>query len=278
MHEVRLAAIAPRLAGIIVASIATSRGFCAEPPLPPAAEAVRKYLLEAEYPELFDDAQYRVRIENMVVADVDNDGRKEVVVHYLPHYRQSATIVLFRISDEFEVSRITEGLAPGPLQPLTGDYLDSHTLGLAVDFTIDDEKTDAKTRQTFVELALEQFGGLVTYANFYHADSRSGHAAYIDLTQLRNPPAASNCENFEFATVREIAVGPLKGRTENLLAAWVGEEIYLYAIKGVRNNGLLDKKIWIRPVPKDFQGFVPGKGLTYRTKSGAEQVLEAEPE
>ena len=50
----------------------------------------------------------------------------------------AATIVFYRIAENLEVSRVIEGLAPGPLQPLSGEYLDSHTLGAAADLDLMD--------------------------------------------------------------------------------------------------------------------------------------------
>jgi hypothetical protein len=46
------------------------------PAVSPVAAAIEKYVLETEYPEEFDDVLYRVRAENLVIADIDGDGRQ----------------------------------------------------------------------------------------------------------------------------------------------------------------------------------------------------------
>ncbi|MGB7904594.1 MAG: hypothetical protein WCF43_07875, partial [Steroidobacteraceae bacterium] len=67
--------------------------------LPPEAEAVQKYILENDYPERFKDTTYRTRIEDLLIVDVDGDGAKEVVVSFHPHYRQSPTVVIYRLDE-----------------------------------------------------------------------------------------------------------------------------------------------------------------------------------
>jgi hypothetical protein len=105
----------------------------------PRLEAVKKYILETDYPEVFGTEQYKTRIEGVLDVDIDNDGAREIVVLYFPHYRQSASIVIYKISSDLRVTRVTERLAPGPLQKVSGDYLDSHNLGMGVDFEIQGE-------------------------------------------------------------------------------------------------------------------------------------------
>lgn len=260
------------LAGIL----ACGPSVPANPMPPPEAEAVRKYILEADYPELFQGAHYRTRIENLIVADVDNDGRDDVTVQFLPHYRQSATVVFYRVSESMNVTRVVEGLAPGPLQAVSGDFLDTHALGLGVDFSIDDSEVSDEAVDSVRRHALEQFGSLVAYANFFHADSRAGNGAFIDLTHIQDLPASKNCESFEFSRIKGTAVGQLKGRDQNYLAAWVGDEIYIYLIRAFRDDGLLEKDSWVRMAPAGFLGFQPGRGLTYLTLSGSEDTLDFE--
>lgn len=261
-------------AGVLVCGLTPA----ANATLPPEAEAVRKYILESDYPEVLQGTHYRTRIENLIIADVDNDGRNDVTVQFLPHYRQSATVVFYRVSESTEVTRVVEGLAPGPLQAISGDFLDSHVLGLGVDFSIADSQGSAEAGDTARKLALGHFGGLVAYASFFHADARAGKGAFIDLTHIQDLPESRSCESFEFSRTREIAVGKLKGRNQNYLAAWVGNEIYIYLIRAFRDDGLLDKKSWVRRAPSGFQGFKPGKGLAYVTASGIEETLDLETE
>lgn len=236
----------------------------------PRLEAVRKYILEEDYPEVFGKTDYKTRIENVLDVDIDNDGAKEIVIQYFPHYRQSAPIIIYKIDSAMKVTRVTEGLAPGPLQKLSSDYLDSHNLGMAVDFEISGGKSDPEAiLQTAEKTGM---GGLVAYDSFFHMDSRKGPVSYIDMRGVKLP-GKHDCSEFEFSRVRQIAVGHLREDPKmNYLAAWVGDEIYVYLIRGISDQGLLDKKLWVIKAPHGFTGFEPNQGLVYKTETG-EAVL-----
>jgi hypothetical protein len=241
--------------------------------LPPLVGAVQNYILEKDYPELFGDRSYRTKIENAVIADLDGDGQSEVIVHFMPHYRQSPTIMIYRVAPDMTVTRVKEGLAPGPLQPLTNEFLDSHTLGEAVDFDLAGQQGDAAARRKFGESAMRQFGGVVEYANFYHADGRKGAGVYVDMAGTTPPDKSRTCEDFQFSAVREISVGAVAAiGKENVLAAWAHSNVYLYRIKSFAPSGLLDKQMWTVDLAADFRGFAPGPGrpgpLKYLTASG----------
>jgi hypothetical protein len=232
----------------------------------PRLEAVKKYILEKDYPEVFGTDHYKTRIEGVLDVDVDNDGSREIVILYFPHYRQSAPIVIYKISSDLKVSRVTEGLAPGPLQKLSGDYLDSHNLGTGVDFEISGE--NAKPEKVLHIVAKDGMFGLVAYDSFFHMDGRTGPSSFIDMRGVKLPSAKHDCESFEFSRVKQIAAGHLhEDSTQNYLAAWVGDEIYVYLIRGVSNDGLLNKKLWVIKAPKGFNGFETGQGLTYKTET-----------
>lgn len=235
----------------------------------PRIEAFKKYILEKDYPEAFGDTRYHARIENVLDVDIDNDGKKELVVQYYPHYRQSATVIIYRVSAELELTRVTEGLAPGPLRKLSGDYLDSHELGQAVDFTAGQGPGKAGEADKVLQVALSKFGGVVSYHSFYHADMWKGPAYYLGMTNTELPSHAQDCSSFEFSRVSQIAAGGLReDSSKNYLAAWVGDEIYVYLIRGVSSQGMLDKKLWVVKAPAGFKGFLPGQGLAYETASG----------
>jgi hypothetical protein len=230
----------------------------------PRLEVVKKYILEKDYPEVFGTDHYKTRIEGFLDVDVDNDGSREIVVLYFPHYRQSAPIVIYKISSDLKVTRVTEGLAPGPLQELSGDYLDSHTLGMAVDFEIPAEKITPE--QLMQIMTKNGMNGFVFYDSFYHLDGRTGSPSIIDMRNVKVPSNKHDCESFEFSKVKQIAAGHLReDSTQNYLAAWVGDEIYVYLIRDVSNDGLLNKKLWVIKAPQGFNGFETGQGLTYKT-------------
>lgn len=242
--------------------------------LPASVAAVQKYMLEQDYPEAFGDKHYKTKIQNVVVSDLDGDGQAEVIVHFMPHYRQSPTIVIYRVTSDMKVKRVTEALAPGPLVRLTGNFLDSHTLGAAADMTAGAQQGDANVRRKFVDALLNSKASVVEYVNFFHMDGREGGGAYIDMTSLAVPPAKETCEDFEFSTVQQISAGivPALGKGM-LLAAWVPTKVYLYRIKSFAASGMLEKEVWAVDLPKDFNGFLPGVDgpMKYRTVSGAEQ-------
>ena|SRR5579863_880901 len=233
----------------------------------PRLEALKKYILDKDYPEVFGDANYKTRIEGVLDVDIDNDGSKEFVVQYFPHYRQSPPIVIYKVSADLEVKKVTEGLAPGPLQPLSGDYLDSHNLGMAVDFELQGPKS--APQEVLGVAAKSGMTGLVAYDQFFHMDGRSGSPSFIDMRGVKVPMGKRDCAGFEFSRVKQIAAGGLQEDSKrNYLAAWVADEIWVYLIRGISQKGLLDKQLWVIKVPKGFAGFEPNQGLTYKTESG----------
>jgi hypothetical protein len=174
--------------------------------------------------------------------------------------------VIYKIGADLKVTRVAEGLAPGPLQKLSGDYLDSHTLGMAVDMDVPSGKATLETvLQTMTRNGLN---GLVIYDSFYHIDSRKGSPSIIDMRGVKLLTKDHDCASFEFSRVKQIAVGHLReDASNNYLAAWVGDEIYVYLIRGISDEGMLDKKLWVIKVPQGFNGFETGHGLTYKTET-----------
>jgi len=255
--------------GLALVALGLSGATAQTESLPPVAVAVQKYVLEVEYPEQFGNKSYRMRAENLVIADLDGDGQREAIAHYVPHYRQSPMIVIYRVASDMTVTRVREGLAPGPLRPLTGDYLDSHATD-AADIDIADRQTDPASRRKLVESILEQFGSVVEYANFFHVDARNGGGTYIDMTGVPTPDDQT-CEDFEFSAVDGISVGIVPAIGDSvLLAAWVSDKVYLYQITAFTSSGMMDKEMWTVDVGPDFKGFPEGprRELEYLTTSG----------
>jgi len=232
-------------------------------------DALKKYILENDYPEVFGKDHYKTRTEGVIDADIDNDGSQEIVVLYFPHYRQSAPIVIYKISPDLKVKKVAEGLAPGPLQKVSGEYLDSHTLGMAVDFEVSGGTAQP---QAILETATKNgMTGFVIYDSFFHMDHRGGSSAIIDMRGVKLLTKRHDCDSFEFSRVKQIAAGHLReDSSNNYLAAWVGDEVYVYLIRGISNQGMLDKKLSVIKAPKGFKGFVTGEGLTYKTEAAKE--------
>jgi len=90
---------------------------------------------------------------------------------------------------------------------------------------------------------------------------------------VKLPSKNHDCGSFEFSRVKQIAAGHLReDSSNNYLAAWVGDEIYVYMIHGISNQGMLDKKLWVIQAPKGFNGFEIGNGLTYKTETATDML------
>ncbi|MCW5723429.1 MAG: hypothetical protein KIS81_00560 [Maricaulaceae bacterium] len=244
--------------------------------LPPLAEALRDYLLGTDYPEAFGDTYYRVRIENLVIYDITGDGSPELIAHVFPYYRQSATILIYRLTQDGAIERVMEGLAPGPLVPVSGELIDSHVLRSGVDFSIGGQTDSAEEALDFARRGAAGFGGFVAYRGFFHADSRAGPTYFVDMTGAELPAGVNSCDGFEFSPVRQIETGFVSGASDRpLLAAWTGEEIYFYEISGVSAGGFLRKRVWVAPAPEAMQGVsrTPDGWMTLLGPDGAARAV-----
>ncbi len=220
--------------------------------LPAEYKLVEQYILERDYPELFEDKSYRLQVQNVLVEDLDNDGRPEVILHVKPHYRQSPPLVIYQIDENQQVRRLVEGLAPGPLVAVDGDYLDSHTLGAAVDFTIEAKgsKLDAEAHHQAALKVIRKFGGVVEYNGFVHADSRSGGGMYVDMRHIKEIPGGASCEAFQFSDVKHIAVRRKEGDPAKYIIALTEDALWVYRIAGITADGFLDKSVASMPLGK----------------------------
>jgi hypothetical protein len=215
--------------------------------LPPEVEAVRNYVLTNDYPEVFSGQRYRVKIENIIVADLDGDGTPEVIAHVKPHFRQSPTIIIFKVSKDLHVQRVMEGLAPGPLQSVSGNYLDSHTLGEGADFQVVMKPEYGAGNGLVQGLVKSQKGSLVIYKNFAHLDGREGPPTYIDLSAAILPAGINTCEDFEFSDIDQVEVtSRFSTDGRKVIAAHLGKKIYAIRIERFLPDGLLEKSVTVQ--------------------------------
>jgi hypothetical protein len=266
------------LATVVLASVGGS-GSGQDQSWPPELHAVQKHIFEKDYPERFLASVYQARIVQLLLTDLDRDGQAEVVALMRPHYRQSAPIVLYRLGKNFEVTRVREGLAPGPLVPVGGAYLDSHTLGEAADLTI--AGPGPPDRGNVLAAMLQSgFGGVVEYRSFFHADRRAGAGAYIDMRHADVPGGAQTCARFEFARVEAIAAGAAEPDPTNVyLVAHLGPELWLYQVSAFLADGLLRKTVRVERTPADFVRLATAgpRFLSYQTRSGDVRPLPVGP-
>ena len=164
------------------------------------------------------------------------------------------------------MNRVAEGLAPGPLQPASDEYLDAHTRGNAVDVEVPKGSSLDEFRKITTRSGLNGFAANDT---FYHMDGRRGSPWFVDMRGVKVPNNGHDCGSFEFSRVKQIAAGGVReDPTKSYLAAWVGDSIYVYLITGVSKEGILDKELRVIQNPQGFNGFDPGHGLAYTTSAG----------
>jgi hypothetical protein len=234
----------------------------------PDLPKVTDYLMKEEYPEVFAGKKYRVRIQDTACLKGFWDKANLFVVAVDPHFRQSPTLVLFKVEQGGKVTRLTEGLAPGPLVRVSGDYLDSHVEKEGVDMAVSGDPMQV------VKISLGQKMNVVRYAKFFHMDGRQGRGGYLDLSDRVEFRNLDNCENFEFSKVETAGAGTLG--TGKYVAALVGEKVHFYRIDGVTSEGFLKKSLKVVPKPSDFEGFAQEDGaLRYKDKTGQVKVWPA---
>lgn len=264
-------------AAILVAlSISVTSAYADTPSQVSEVALVKDYMLKTDYPEKFSNHVYHVKILDAIVAPVLNDGSDDVVILVAPNYRQSATILFYKISETKTVTRVMEGLAPGPLVPVTGNYIDSHTLGEGVDLSLQGRQEDTVSRRNFIDVAAAKFGGMVAYPNFFHVDGRQGPLWYVDESNVMPVLENKDCSGFEFSAVEAVAVGQITGGgTDNYLIAKVGDSLYTYLISGLESGKFLNKKSWTSALPADFKSFMPEGAhvIQYQTVDGQAKDL-----
>jgi len=148
--------------------------------------------------EVFEKDTGHVSVTGILVLDVGGQEAPLAFAWIVPSFRQTPTVLVYRRGPSGELQRVTEGLAPGRLQPLSGRLRDAHTLGQAADLTVGHgEPVDT---MKFISAAIGQRMSVARYHGFFHLDMRLGFAGYVDLSDRTLPPTdTATCGSFESA-------------------------------------------------------------------------------
>lgn len=232
---------------------------------------------EREPVEVFGGAKGSVRIRDVRLLDVNGDGSPEAFVWIDPSVRQTPTILAYTYDRSQGPRRILEGLVAGQLRPVSGRFVDDHTMGFGVDLTVG---TDGRPVDFdgLIGAAVKNGMSLVRYRTFLHTDGRAGFVTFVDLSDRALPSSeTSTCEGFEFSLVEGLQAGTLAGRaTVQYLVALTASDITIFRFHRIRPNGTLEKEVWIRDRPPPVTGLAVREGqVELRTRDGSSIPLRA---
>jgi hypothetical protein len=242
---------------------------------PKEINLVFDYIVNNDFPELFNGQPFQPRPIAWQIIDIDNDGKTEVFLQTFPHYRQSPTISIFKIDNKDSVTRIIEGFAPGHLVKLSAedDYFDTHSTGTAVDMQLDSNEPEKfkKLAQSSLNFGMS----VVLYKNFIHMDKRDGKEIFIDLMYLNDFPNENSCAHFQFSQPEQIIAGKIKNMKALFFISKVNKELFCYKIKGFENGKFVDKEIFIMKLPKKYKQLILDDGfIKYKNKKGEIRELD----
>lgn len=235
------------------------------------------YFINQEYPEVINGKRYKVKAKGVVTGDINGDGREEVFLALRPHYRQMPSIIIFTRNKNRKLHRVKEGLAPGPLMPITGDYIDSHVLRYGIDITVKQNRNgEPPPAREIAEIGMQQKMHVVVYKKFNHMTLYEDNGGYIDMTHQNKYLDQESCGKFEFADLDGMKIGRLSnGGKRNYLVTVAANELNFYRIDGFTNNGFLEKQLWISPAPRNFSRLSKTRdgSVGFITKSGQYRSL-----
>jgi hypothetical protein len=248
---------------------------------PPELEAVLRYAVGPNYPEVAYGHEYPFRIRGAAALDIDGDGSTEVFVWAEPSLLQSPAITIYSIDESGKVTRAIEGLAPGPLAPAFGGRADTHVMGLGVDFPVEPPEADGEPDvPELARKSLEQGLHVVRYRDFIHTDGRGGQHGYIDMSWASPLDSDRVCGTFEFATLDDIAAGSLREDPDGgyLAAATAAGQIYLYRVDAITPEGLLVKHLWVVDPPPGYVELVTSEAgaIEYALADGTRRPVSRE--
>jgi hypothetical protein len=225
---------------------------------------------EREPVEAYGNAPGLVRVRDIVLLDIDGDGSPEAFVWIVPKFQQSPTILAYTYDAQHGARRVLEALVPGQFQPVSGRFVDDHTLGLGIDMTVSSAGKPVDFDRLIAAGVLHHLS-LVRFKTFLHTDGRAGFVMYVDLSDRALPsPGTQTCEQLEFSPVEGLIAGSLAGARTPYLVALTVNDITIYRFHGIRPNGTFDKESWTRPRPADVVGVEhsPGGDIVLKSHNG----------
>ena len=106
--------------------------------------------------EAFKSGPGLVRVRDIQLLDVDDDGSPEAFVWIDPSFLQTPTILVYTYHRQHGARRLLEGLVPGQLRPVSGRFTDDHALGFGLRSESGDEQLMQAARD--LGIAVERGG------------------------------------------------------------------------------------------------------------------------
>ncbi len=204
--------------------------------------------IHSEIDKLLINGDYSYKILSISEA-IDN----VIAVSLIPPYREFPNIILFKVNPkDGSLKRIYEALCLG-IQDEPSKLLDLHTIGYAIDFKINNDKTT----KTVIETFEENGGAIVLYGKFFHSHSgQKTHDRYlIDKTQYKkfalallgeryNEYPDQECMMYDTPNLREVKFSK-KNDKYHIVASTSNKQKWTVTFKDIDadNKYLIDKSI-----------------------------------
>ena len=201
--------------------------------------------------EAFKTEQGLVPVLDVQLLDIDGDGAPEAFVSIAPSVRQTPTILVYKYDPQHGARRLFEGLVPGELQPVSGRFVDDHTMGFGIDMTVDESGHPGAFDQ-LLGSAVKTGMSLVRYSTFLHAAAK-GPCRRV-LSDRAPPPRYQDVRGFEFSPVDGLAAGTLAGSAARSVPGCAHDKDVTILFHGVNSNETLIRRfIRARPAERPSQ-------------------------
>ena len=217
------------------------------------------------------------QVRSHAFLTLPGDSQRVLFLSISPKYRQTPTILVYRRSSSGQTERLYEGLAPGRPVPVSGRFVDSHTLGIGVDLTFEG-MADSATVARVIAAARTQHMHLVRYPRFLHADMRGDAAGFVDMTTFLPDTTAMTCGDFEFTSVDAMQAGHLRGDARGAyLVVLTPVDLVTYRFERIAADGRLVKRVSMSRRAADLRGLAlaPDGAIDGISSDGRPQTITA---